>query len=520
MFLGYIIGNDHHGLLKRITDRDLADLTGEKPTIIVGFNQAVQLYPNITPLDKVIDRDKKICYCFSSKESDQQTYDDNLNEFLSYAFQSQVAGAEIRKIIDIDDIPFQDIVSSDINSVFLYETQNTITLTHNSTIYYINKEVTEFFHSVSNIFSSIYEHLTPQVEVLTWNRFASFKAILKNNMCYVSEKQLHSLLKQHGDVDLYMGFLCLKWSKELQRDDNEIVWRRAYCVEDMLSNIEIKIDVDAAKKWSYRDNGKTFESILKQQSNGYITQKYNGTDKLTGRMYAKGKGFSIQTLAKKFRNIVIAEPECYLIEFDYDYFEYYLLAQVCGFNPDVDPHSHLSLRLFGSDDAKYRKIAKGINYSTLYGKSMHKVVDETLNTYDIELTKKQFAAKLNETIRPVQKLRAELGEKFEKQGYIVNRFGRKIIPEKKHAVLNNYIQSTAADIVIVKLQKIEHHLLAYDEQNTIVLQNHDSILLNLRIDDVEQTDIAQETKDILESPEQGLYGKVDIEYGINWREID
>jgi DNA polymerase I-like protein with 3'-5' exonuclease and polymerase domains len=112
-----------------------------------------------------------------------------------------------------------------------------------------------------------------------------------------------------------------------------------------------------------------------------------------------------------------------------------------------------------------------------------------------------------------------LRKEFKQNGYILNYFKRRIYPEKNYALVNNYIQSTAADIIIRKILKIRELLTKYNPLNSIVLQNHDSVLLNFCKYDIENTDIVLKIKEILEESENGLFNKVSLKYGTNWRDL-
>jgi hypothetical protein len=43
--------------------------------------------------------------------------------------------------------------------------------------------------------------------------------------------------------------------------------------------------------------------------------------------------------------------------------------------------------------------------------------------------------------------------------------------------------------------------------------------LNLSLDAIDATEIANEIKEMLELPENGLGSKVDTKYGLNWRQL-
>ena len=93
-------------------------------------------------------------------------------------------------------------------------------------------------------------------------------------------------------------------------------------------------------------------------------------------MFLTHKENSLQTLSKDKRDILKAEPNCYLIEFDYDAFEYNILLDLLGIPKTKDPHTD-TLKFLGLNVD--RSIGKSINYSSLYGSSPEKVCENLLN---------------------------------------------------------------------------------------------------------------------------------------------
>lgn len=514
MYIGYVLNDGTLPLLKQITDNEAEAFVGDKPLLIVGYDKAVKLFPKQTKLTtRIIDDKKQIYYTFSREESEKK-YSEQTSKFLKRTLGAITNKVAVTSIIDPERIDFSKLKG---RKVFLHETSTLITISTIDHIYLFNKEVSFFFNE-AELTTDYLTELLKNNEVWSWDRFKFFGARLKSNFAYKSKDQFRYLLEPYCDSELYMGVLCLHWLNELKEVEYEQVWQDAYEAEHLLSNLPVKIDKKQVLLLSYQSETTLFENILKQQDEGYVYQLYNGTDKTTGRMYAKGSGFSMQTLPENIRHIVVAEHGCYLVEFDYKYFEYSLLQQLCKIVRKGDPHKHLALDLFG--DVSYRDVAKRINYGTIYGQSIPSIVNELVKEYQIDFNKSSLTERIEKLSQPFEELKLKLKEELELNGYVINPFGRFIIPEKNFAVLNNYVQSTAADIVIRKLLKIKRLLNSYNSLNRIVLQKHDSILFNLREIDIEQEDIARKIKEILEQPENDLFGKVTLKYGKNWRDLE
>ncbi len=511
MTIGFIV-NDIHPCLQTIESYEIDQyvFTG-KPILIVGFKEAVELYPSASLADKALDEKKRIYYSFSKEESEVK-YKENLNNFITHCFEII---AKKYKVINITSVTGLKI---DFKQVFIHETPTAITITGLNKILYINKEIASFFNKVPLTVPLLLEMLKDS-RIVSWDHHEFFGAHLKASNCYKSKEQVMTLFAPFGDIDLYMGAVCLSMLRDLPlyRHNPVEVWQRAYCVETMLSKIPIKINVERVKELAADEDNAIMQNIYKASENGYVHQKVNGTDKVTGRLFPHASGFSLQSLSKNFRDIVVAEPNCILLEFDYDFFEYSLMAQSCKIQLTGDPHLHLSQLLF--EDDLHRAIGKQINYSLLYGKSIEGIIDETSQHPDLKITKESLRIKLIEITAPIQNFQKKLELELKTNGFIQNAFGRNIYPDSKYLCLNYFLQSTAADILILKLIKLTELLSHYDCLNKIVLQNHDSILLNLSLDAIDATEIANEIKEMLELPENGLGSKVDTKYGLNWRQL-
>lgn len=506
MFIGYII-NDFHPCLKTIQPNEIESCVGDKPILIVGAEQAYNLYPHMTLENKVIDSKKQIYYSFSKEESEVK-YREHLTNFLSNCFQIFAKQYKIKPIVDLDSLRIPS------KEVFLYETKTLLTITTNNKIYYLNKEIISFFNSGITINEFVSKFLKGK-KIISWDSHNYFSAYTKANNCYQTKEQVRAYFIPFGDIDLYMGAIALDFLNTLDlTTPNILTWQRAYETQSFLSQVEIKVNEPLIKNLASDEENVILQNVYRAINNGYIIQHYNGTDKTTGRMYATSSGFSLQSLPKTSRDIIIAEEGCILVEFDYQYFEYAILSQLCKMPIKGDPHISISQLLF--NDKEHRAIGKKVNYSLLYGESLDSLVDEVYREQTLAITKEQFKTKLIELVTPIKTFDKELTELFNKNGYINNYFNRNIIPKKGYACLNNYVQSTAADFVILKIEALNKYLKKYNLLNKIVLQNHDSILLNLRLEDIENTSLVDDINEILESPEENLVAKVDVKYGVSW----
>lgn len=500
MKLGYIV-NSKHLLLQTITPQEIPFYKSKGNVLIVGFEFAETLYPNIDLKDKMLE--PNVFYCFGPEEAEEKS-PEQIKNFLkncSSQYENSISVIKCKEYPTLDETI----------ETFVHEEENFVTIAQANQVYYINKNIFFFFNQKA--FDVNHYNFKTSYH---WDNLIYFPAILKALDCYVDKAKLYGELNKVINVNIYFGSLCLKWLQELKpfnlEQSNIKVWQRAYLIENYLSKIDIKVNTERIKELAANETGKTYQTILDSTYNNYITQKYKGTDKTTGRIYGSDSGFSLQTLSKPHRDIIVAEPGCILFEFDYQYFEYTLLAQLTKLPIDKDPHIAISQLIFGEPK---REIGKKINYGLLYGQSINRLIDELKSYPEVTVPKSQLREVLLERISPVIELSNKLQKQLKEKGYIENYFDRNIKPDKIYACLNNYIQSTAADFIIIKIEKIIGLLSAFPAQNRIVLQNHDSILLNLELKYVNE-DLALKIQNILQEPEYNLFANTTFKYGRNW----
>lgn len=495
MNIGYIIGGKH--TLFQTVDFINKDLN----CLIIGYDNALRFYPEAN-LDN-FQLDNNVFFCYNEEESSKERYFKTLNKVGKICFNSFQNGA--RKIIVKN---LSEIVLNKDEIIFYYETDKVITITQGEIIYYLNKDFL-FFLGID--FFEIKKSLKDYNVLSVTNDFENINALFKNQLIEFNHIDIIKSYKQYGEIDTYFGYFCLKWISKYNvkldfTDKGYQVWKRAFWVENLLSQIKILVNDELAEEFN--------EEIAEQSKGGYIVQKYNGTNKITGRIYANESDFSLQTLSTYQKEIIIAEPRSYLIEFDYAFFEFEILRQICNLDFKGDPHIYTSQLLYGND--LHRKQAKSINYSILYGKSIKKIREELKLIENIDEKLKDF----EKLVEKIESKNIELQEFYSNNKYIVNHFGRKIQPTEKYKCLNNFVQSTAADHLILKILKISELLSSYNPLNRIVLQNHDSILLNLREVDIEEHDLASKIKIELELPEENIKAKTSLKFGKNWKEME
>lgn len=316
------------------------------------------------------------------------------------------------------------------------------------------------------------------------------------------------------------------------------------------SNVDLYNNIDSSK----------YSDLNFPINKGTLVYEYQSVYTLTGRIYTKtdGKFTALQTLPKQKRDVVIAEPNCSLIEFDFSNFEFDILLQKVGFSfnkiKDIDFHleviqdaippviSEKFLKFYSVNE--FRAIGKQVNYSITYGMVLDKAVEILKDTLEekfkekgikkdlsqyqeffrTKLLKNKYLSKILEfrdNFYQSKELFFDFSTKTSQSNLIYNHFRRVVKVEKSHALLNNYIQSTAADFINFKIKAIKDLLekKKLNNKNKMLLQNHDSILIQLTFDVLSNSNVFEQIIKILESSEADLFGRVKFGFGDNWKEL-
>ena len=241
-------------------------------------------------------------------------------------------------------------------------------------------------------------------------------------------------------------------------------------------------------------------------------------------------------LGKRIRTAFMAEEGKALVSADYSQFELRLAAALSGdedmikaFNEDHDIHQLTAAQVLGRDPEEISKQqryqAKAVNFGIMYGQGPHALALQTGMTF---AAAKQFIEKYFEIRPKLRKFIDDTKEKAKKDGYVETLFGRRrptpdvhssnfIVREAAYrAATNMPLQGTAADIM--KLAMIEIYKKLWDSPCKMLLQIHDSILVECPEKDAERT--AKLLKDTMEHVYKlPVKLTVDTSIGKNWGEL-
>jgi len=302
---------------------------------------------------------------------------------------------------------------------------------------------------------------------------------------------------------------------------------------------------------AYREMAKLLSTYIKalpemiSKKDGRLHTSFNQTIAATGRLSSSDPNLQnipvgSEGIASEIRKGFVSAPGKKLLSIDYSQIELRVVAHLSGdetmsqiFKNGEDIHSGTAMQIFGIDDPakitkEMRRDAKTINFGVLYGVSSFGLSEriESLNRFQAgEFIKKYFQA-----FPRVELFLSEVVQEARKKGYVENELGRKrYVPEinssqfmvraaTERAVINMPIQSLAADIIKIAMNRVKEKFDLQSEEIKLLLQVHDELVF-----EVEEKEIPRFAKEIKEIMENAYKLKVPLiaeaKVGENWGDM-
>jgi len=316
------------------------------------------------------------------------------------------------------------------------------------------------------------------------------------------------------DISKYIPFMMSMIPiQTLELDEEEEVFFERMCVRDKVARwmstryISFDYSFDKNLDFIYRDNAKLAKV-------NYSTKKT-----LTGRIPCSDR-YNPQNLSKEGEDrakIISRFRNGRIYQFDYTSFEARIALYLSGDEEfiqdyyDKDIHSETAIIIFETHDftSEQRDVAKLANMAIMYGASEATAM-KLLSKYP-EPDEKLRRIKV--FLEPIFRRAKEIIEESNQNGYLINKWGSIIKPEKDYAGFNNYLQSTASEIVVDKVLEIKELLRPYRSQ--FLFQVHDSLVFDIHPEEVE---IVQNIAKTL-SYNRGMMFTVNYKSGPNYKDL-
>lgn len=476
------------------------------PTLIIGWDNVKKHYPEQSILNsKITD---KLYWTYSLSENESKSKSD-IESFLNFSIK-KFFNKNLITYDAIIDGEFRDFILNNINpkirsfiyfhkdACYIYNDKNTYAISILS-LNFIGKDYKKILTSLINkiectILSyynvSRYVYMDELRDVMTtenifWSKYTyNIEPKDFNNMFLGKD--------MHKNIPLLM---------KITRENNEIT-------NDELNSCKRQTKKDKITSW-LSGNKIYFDKNFKPQNglrcswdNGkkYLILRYSDKRTITGRINCID-GFNPQMLPKdsNIREQIISRYEGGKIAvFDYRSFETRLsmyLSRDEDFilkNMNSDLHLNTAKSIFQKDELsdEERKLGKDINHALLYGGGdvLLKNIISKSNVEDLDGS----ISRVKDFLQPILNVSSYINDVYKELGYIINPFGTLIKPNKSYAAFNNYVQSTAADIVVDKISEVKNWLK--DKESSFMFQVHDSFVLDVSPKDL---NAIEEIKSIL-----------------------
>lgn len=227
-----------------------------------------------------------------------------------------------------------------------------------------------------------------------------------------------------------------------------------------------------------------------------------------------------------------------LISADYSQFELRLAAELSrdsdlidAFNRGADIHTLTAAEVYGRQPEdvtkQMRRAAKVINFGIIYGMSPHGLTAATGMSFE---QAQDFIQRYKALRKPLFAYMDSVIDKAHKVGYVENIFGRRrnlpdihssnyqVRQAAERAAINMPIQGTEADLMKMAMIKVDDHLNKNYPDANMLLQIHDSVLVECAEKDAEK--LGHELKTIMEKVyDLSVKLVVDVAIGDNWGDL-
>lgn len=465
------------------------------PTLIIGWDKVQNLFPEQNKLISKID--ENLYWTYSSSENLTKSKSD-IKSFLEFSIKKFFN----KKLITFDyiiDGELKSFIANNINPKvrsYIYFHKNACYIHNINETYAISLSSLEFSgKDVKRIMTSLINKI--ECTIFSYQNITNYTYIdeirdvmtLENmfwskELKYVEPKDFINIFLSkdiHKNIPLLMKILMennkitqdeINSCKRQSKKDRITSWlstNKLYFEESFMPTKEIRCKYENNKKYT----------ILKYSDKRTITGRINCVD-----------NFNPQNLPKdsEIRKSMISRYDGgKIVSFDYKSFEtrlsMYLSRDMDFINKNLNSDFHINTAkaIFLNEEPTpaEREIGKNINHAILYGggdKLLNTIISKS-NINDVEGSIKR----VKEFLMPILDTSNYINDVYKELGYIINPFGTLIKPNKSYAAFNNYVQSTAADIVVDKLFEIKEW--AKDKKSSLIFQVFDSFVFDISPDE-------------------------------------
>ena len=461
------------------------------PTLIVGWKTVKSNFKSQNIIDKVID--SKFSWTYSKLENEKES-NEAVEKFINKSIKSWLPDDFVLFDPVFSNFTLTNFFKDEINNKeisYIYFYKEALYISNDNKNIIINiKSFPHIYPDYKSIITGFINNL--KVVALSYKNLSPFVNLEKLNCIYTFENIRWARYKHEVTVDYfalipgfainkYIPFIMSKVTEiDLGADEKKSITRA--CVRDKMTEWLCEQDINFRNDFQKQGMVFTYKG-----TNKLFKVDYSNKRSLTGRIVPTGK-YNPQNLPKKTderAQIISRFEKGKIVVFDYTSFEARIALYFCGDEifaekyMKSDLHYETAVIMYGRKEIskEEREFAKMINHSILYGAGKATVIEKISYIGDPE----QVYYNVQQFLAPLLKKSKEITSRFNKFGYVVNDWGTIVYTNKKHAAFNNYIQSTATEILIDKLHDIREFLSNYNSK--FLFQVHDSLVFDICYDE-------------------------------------
>ena len=274
-----------------------------------------------------------------------------------------------------------------------------------------------------------------------------------------------------------------------------------------------------------------------------IHGKFHQTIAATGRISSTDPNLQNipirMELGRKIRRVFIPKENYIFLDADYSQIELRVLAHMSGderlinaYKEAKDIHRITASEVFHTPfdqvTSFQRSNAKAVNFGIIYGISSFGLGQ------DLNITRKEaerFIQKYFVTYPKIKDYLDRLVAEAKEKGYSTTLYGRRRpIPELassnfmqrsfgERVAMNSPIQGTAADIIKIAMNRVNHRLKDNNMRSQLILQVHDELLVEAHKEEIEEVRLIM-TEEMLGAAKLLVPLETDVKMGSNWYETN
>lgn len=477
------LGNYPVKVFNKMPEEDFYDI----PTIVVGWNFVKDRYPHINIFDKSIANN--LYWTYSKSEMEKEFFKEIEDFFVD----------SVKKWLPKDFTLYDPLTNSEdlltycqqnLNPnkpVFVYFNKGALYLRNDDVNYIVDikslyltdplfKKTISLFLSTYKCFALSYKNFCEYVDLDTVGNVITIEN-LRWVKFGVDTSDKYFNIVPNFDVSKYVPFLMSKLNP-ISLDEEERVYLDRMCKRDIITCWMSSREIAFNEKF---DNNQLEFKFRR----GYKLAKieYSNKRTITGRITAHDY-YNPQNLQRDNEdraNIITRFNGGSILVYDYTSFETRISLYMCDDQKylqkyaDADLHQETAVILYDRSNVteEERDFAKILNHSLLYGAG-----EETLlNKLSIFSDPENKLYKVKQFLWPLIKKANDIREVYKDKDYLVNEWGSIVRTEKVHASFNNYIQSTASEIIVDKVFEIKR--LLQGKKSQFLFQVHDSLVFDI-----------------------------------------